>query len=118
MYIGVTQSLNFHVAFSGGKDSVVLLELVKKALPKSSFVVVFGDTGMEFPDTYNVIDRIEKQCHDEKIEFYRASSHLNPEDSWRLFGPPSRVLRWCCSVHKSAPQTLKLREVLSKNDFW
>lgn len=33
----------FHVAFSGGKDSIVLLELVKKALPRSSYMVVFGD---------------------------------------------------------------------------
>lgn len=107
----------FHVAFSGGKDSIVLLELVKKALPKSSFVVVFGDTGMEFPDTYDVIDKVEEQCHADEIEFYRASSHLKPEESWRLFGPPSRVLRWCCWVHKSAPQTLKLREVLGKNDY-
>ena len=107
----------FHVAFSGGKDSIVLLELVKKALPKSSFVVVFGDTGMEFPDTYDVIDRVETQCREEKIEFYRAASHLQPEESWRLFGPPSRVLRWCCSVHKSTPQVLKLREILKKPDY-
>jgi phosphoadenosine phosphosulfate reductase len=107
----------FHVAFSGGKDSIVLLELVKKALPKSSFVVVFGDTGMEFPDTYNVIDYVEEQCRSDKIEFYRAMSHLKPEESWRLFGPPSRVLRWCCSVHKSAPQTLKLRDVLKKASY-
>jgi phosphoadenosine phosphosulfate reductase len=107
----------FHVAFSGGKDSIVLLELVKKSLPKSGFVVVFGDTGMEFPDTYDVIDKVEEQCHAEGIEFYRASSHLKPEESWRLFGPPSRVLRWCCSVHKSAPQTLKLREVLGKSEY-
>jgi len=107
----------FHVAFSGGKDSIVLLELVKKALPRSSFVVVFGDTGMEFPDTYDVIDKLEEQCRSDGIEFYRAASHLKPEESWRLFGPPSRVLRWCCSVHKSAPQTLKLREVLGKNDY-
>jgi phosphoadenosine phosphosulfate reductase len=107
----------FYVAFSGGKDSIVLLELVKKALPKSSFKVVFGDTGMEFPDTYDVINKIEEQCLNEKIEFYRAISHLKPEDSWRLFGPPSRVLRWCCSIHKAAPQTLKLREVLGKSDY-
>ena len=44
----------FHVAFSGGKDSVVLLDLVKQALPKSAFIVVFGDTRMEFPDTYKL----------------------------------------------------------------
>jgi phosphoadenosine phosphosulfate reductase len=107
----------FHVAFSGGKDSIVLLNLVKKALPKSGFVVVFGDTGMEFPDTYDTVDKVEAQCKRDGVEFYRAASHLKPEESWRLFGPPSRVLRWCCSVHKSAPQTLKLREVTGKPDY-
>ena len=50
----------FHVAFSGGKDSAVLLDLVKKALPKDSFVVVFGDTGMEFSDTYETVFETEK----------------------------------------------------------
>lgn len=107
----------FHVAFSGGKDSVVLLELVKKALPRSSFMVVFGDTRMEFPDTYDLVDKVEAQCRAEGIDFYRASTHFEPEESWRLFGPPSRVLRWCCTVHKAAPQTLKIREVLGKEDY-
>ena len=107
----------FHVAFSGGKDSCVLLDLVKKALPKDSFVVVFGDTGMEFPDTYEVIKKTEQHCVEDEISFYTAKSHLNPKESWELFGPPSRTLRWCCSVHKSTPQTLKLREVTGKDDF-
>lgn len=107
----------FHVAFSGGKDSCVLLDLVKKALPQGSFVVVFGDTGMEFPDTYVVIRQTQQQCNAEQIPFYVAKSHLDPKESWALFGPPSRVLRWCCSVHKSTPQTLKLREVTGNADY-
>ena len=57
----------FHVAFSGGKDSIVLLELVKKALPRSSYMVVFGDTKMEFPDTYELVDIVEKQCGGYKL---------------------------------------------------
>jgi phosphoadenosine phosphosulfate reductase len=107
----------FHVAFSGGKDSAVLLDLVKKALPKGSFVVVFGDTGMEFPDTYDVISTTRELCALEEIPFYTAESHFDPKESWKLFGPPSRVLRWCCSVHKSTPQTLKLREIMGKDDY-
>ena len=107
----------FHVAFSGGKDSCVLLDLVKKALPKGSFVVVFGDTGMEFPDTYDVIKKIKQQCVEDEIPFYIAKSHMNPKESWELFGPPSRVLRWCCSVHKSTPQTLKLKEITRKDNY-
>ena len=107
----------FHVAFSGGKDSLVLLDLVKKALPKTAYMVVFGDTGMEFPDTYDVIDKIEEECKNEGIEFYRASSQFDPLESWKMFGPPSRVLRWCCTVHKAVPQTMKIREVLGKDDY-
>ena len=107
----------FHVAFSGGKHSAVLLDLVKRALPKKSFVVVFGDTGMEFPDTYIAVEKEKEACEIDGTPFYIARSHFDPHDSWKIFGPPARVLRWCCSVHKSAPQTLKLREITGKNDY-
>lgn len=107
----------FEVAFSGGKDSAVLLDLVKKALPPKSFIIVFGDTGMEFPDTYKAVEYTQKQCEKDEIPFYIARSHFDPEESWKLFGPPARVLRWCCSVHKSTPQTLKMREIIGKNNF-
>lgn len=107
----------FHVAFSGGKDSAVLLDLVKKALPKDSFVVIFGDTGMEFPDTYDVVKKTQEQCEKDGTHFYIAKSHFNPEESWKIFGPPARVLRWCCSVHKSTPQTIKMREITGKNNY-
>jgi len=104
----------FHVAFSGGKDSVVLLDLVKKALPKDEFVVVFGDTQMEFPDTYDVIDKVEEQCKAEGIKFYRAKSHMDVYESWKLFGPPSRIQRWCCHVHKGVPKAIMLRKHLGR----
>lgn len=107
----------FHVAFSGGKDSAVLLDLIKKALPVGSFVVIFGDTGMEFPDTYDVVNKTKAQCEKDGTPFYIARSHFEPSKSWKLFGPPARVLRWCCSVHKSTPQTLKMREITGKDDY-
>lgn len=107
----------FYVAFSGGKDSVVALDIVQKALPHEDLKVLFGDTGMEFPDTYNLVDEIEQECKSKGIDFIRASSGLDPQDTWREFGPPATSNRWCCSVHKSAPQILKLREVLHKKDF-
>lgn len=107
----------FYVAFSGGKDSTVLLDLVRRALPKKSFVVMFGDTGMEFPDTYKLVALTKEQCNKEGLPFYTAQSHFTPEESWQLFGPPARVLRWCCSVHKSTPQTLMLRREIGKNDY-
>ena len=107
----------FYVAFSGGKDSVVALDLVQRALPHNKFKVLFGDTGMEFPDTYTTVDRIEAQCKEQGIEFVRAKSPFSPEESWRKFGPPATVTRWCCSVHKTAPQVIALRELTGKSNF-
>ncbi len=107
----------FHVAYSGGKDSAVLLDLVKKALPVGSFVVIFGDTGMEFPDTLKVVEQTKRQCEEDGTPFYIAKSHLSVKESWEMFGPPSKTLRWCCSVHKSTPQTLKMREILGKDNY-
>lgn len=107
----------FYVAFSGGKDSVVVLDLVQRALPHNNFKVLFGDTGMEFPDTYTAVAMIAEQCKEKGIEFVRAKSHYSPEESWRIFGPPATVTRWCCGVHKTAPQVLALRELIGKPNF-
>lgn len=107
----------FYVAFSGGKDSVVALDLVQRALPHNKFKVLFGDTGMEFPDTYTTVDVIEAQCKEQGIEFVRAKSHYSPEESWKKFGPPATVTRWCCSVHKTAPQVIALRQLIGKPNF-
>lgn len=107
----------FHVSFSGGKDSEVTLDIVQRALPHDSFVVVFGDTGMEFPDTYEMVEKAKSRCEGMGISFYIAKSHLKPSESWRLFGPPTSTIRWCCSVHKTTPQLLLLRDVLNKDDF-
>lgn len=107
----------FYVAFSGGKDSIVTLDIVQRALPHNSFKVLFGDTGMEFPDTYKTVDVIEKYCKSNGIEFLRAKSEYDPEYTWKKFGPPAQTMRWCCSVHKTTPQILLLRSVTNNPHF-
>ncbi|MCD8005838.1 MAG: phosphoadenosine phosphosulfate reductase family protein [Oscillospiraceae bacterium] len=107
----------FYVAFSGGKDSIVTLDLVQRALPHNMFKVLFGDTGMEFPDTYKVVDQVENNCKEANIEFLRSKSDFDPEYTWQQFGPPAQRMRWCCSVHKSAPQIIKLRQYLNNSHF-
>lgn len=107
----------FYVAFSGGKDSIATLDIIQRALPHNAFKVVFGDTQMEFPDTYNLVDTVEASCRAAGIDFIRAKSEQAPADTWRVFGPPAEVRRWCCSVHKTAPQILALRQITRKADF-
>ena len=89
----------FYVAFSGGKDSLVALDMVQRTLPHNDFKVVFGDTQMEFPDTYETVQKTEEWCKTQGIEFLRAKSQLKPLQSWACFGPPAAEIRWCCLKH-------------------
>ena len=107
----------FYVAFSGGKDSVVAFDLVQRALPHNKMKVLFGDTGMEFPDTYDVVDKIKEKCEEEGIDFLRSKCEFEPEYTWSKFGPPAQTMRWCCSVHKTAPQVILLRKYTENPHF-
>lgn len=103
------KGMAFAVAFSGGKDSLVLLDLVSRALSPDEFSVVFSNTGMELSTTIQSVEKAKK--HWSSLKFYEAKSHLKPTDSWEEFGPPGRRMRWCCAVHKSVPTILLLREI-------
>lgn len=48
-----------YVSFSGGKDSTVLLDLVRKLYP--SIVAVFVDTGLEYPEIREFVKRFESR---------------------------------------------------------
>lgn len=107
----------FYVAYSGGKDSEVALDLVQRALPHNDFMVLFGDTQMEFPDTYRIVEETQSRCKDLGIRFLIAKSEQTPLETWHEFGPPAQTMRWCCSVHKTSPQILLLREVMGNPAF-
>lgn len=104
IYISYRKKVDiFYVAFSGGKDSVAALDIVQRALPHNEFKVVFGNTDMEFPTTTELVQKLSRKCSDEGIEFLEAASNMTSKESWNIFGPPARKVRWCCTVHKTAP---------------
>lgn len=90
------KGMAFAVAFSGGKDSLVLLDLVSRQLSPDKFSVVFSNTGMELSTTLESVERAKE--HWPSLRFYEAKSHLNPTDSWEEFGPPGQdALVLCCT---------------------
>jgi 3'-phosphoadenosine 5'-phosphosulfate sulfotransferase (PAPS reductase)/FAD synthetase len=53
-HIGAAFSLSTHnaaIAFSGGKDSTVLWHLIRERFPDKSPYIIFGNTGVEFPES-------------------------------------------------------------------
>ncbi len=50
-----------NILWSGGKDSTVLLHLIRKTLHKVPFHVVRVDTGIDFPEVYQFVERITKE---------------------------------------------------------
>lgn len=107
------QGYSFVCAFSGGKDSLALLDLVSKALAPSEFWVVFSNTGMELSDTLKSVKRAKQRWP--QLRFLEAKCHMEPSESWKKIGPPASRLRWCCAVHKSVPTILLLQSVTGNN---
>ena len=88
------------VSFSGGKDSTVVSDLVRKALAKPDIIHIFGNTTLEFPETYDYIKSFK--ANNPKTPMLRAEN--KEQDFFNLceaFGPPSRALRWCCTIFKT-----------------
>lgn len=88
------------VSFSGGKDSTVVSHLVTTALGEPSIIHLFGDTTLELPETIEYVDRFKKNNRKTPV----LTSKNKQQDFFELckeFGPPSRMLRWCCTVFKT-----------------
>lgn len=97
-----------YIGFSGGKDSMVLLDLCHRVLPLH-IPVVYSDTDMELPDSYKVWEAARKRYAGRPFKMVKAS--VAATENWKLFGPPSQNLRWCCAVHKSTPAIIYLRSL-------
>ena len=88
------------VSFSGGKDSTVVSDLVTRALGRADVLHIFGNTTLEFPQTIQYVEDFRKlhpttpmlRAENRQQDFYTLCD---------LFGPPSRMLRWCCTIFKT-----------------
>lgn len=88
-----------HVSFSGGKDSLVTLDLTRNAV-KKPVKVFYANTGIEFPET---VEFVRKFCKDNNIQLKEVEAKDAFRENLPVFGPPAKDFRWCCKVCKLAP---------------
>jgi cysteine desulfurase/selenocysteine lyase len=87
-----------NVSFSGGKDSMAVLAIARKAGVTEAF---FIDTGIEFPETVAFVE-------EQGVEIIRRGG-----DFWAAVqkaGPPAKDHRWCCKLLKLNPLKLYLAD--------
>lgn len=92
------------VSFSGGKDSTVVSSLVTDALGSNEVLHIFGDTTLEFLTTEKYKERLKGKI---KAGYFRTAKNRTKEFEklCPVYGPPSRVMRWCCTVFKTGAIT-------------
>lgn len=94
------RELPIYVSFSGGKDSLVVLDLTRKAIQEKRIQAFFANTGIEFPET---VEFARNYCKENNIEFKEVSAEEAFWENLPKFGPPAKDFRWCCKVCKLAP---------------
>ncbi len=90
---------NIAVAFSGGKDSLVVLHLAIEVFG-NDIMVIFNNTTVEFPETINYVRFLAEE--------WSLNLHITrPEKPFFVAvkerGWASHDNRWCCKLYKDKP---------------
>lgn len=99
-------------ACSFGAEGIVLIDLIHKINPELR--IVFLDTGLHFPETYELIDKVKKRYPSMNIDVVKPKMTL--EDQARWYGDElwQDNPNLCCHMRKIVP----LQEVLSEAKAW
>ena len=91
-----------------GAEGMVLIDMASRI--NKDFRLFTVDTEFLFPETYNLVDRIEERYG---ITIERVYSALSPEEQQRIHGEAlwSRNPDQCCNVRKVEPLRRKLGEL-------
>ncbi len=89
------------VPWSGGKDSTAALLLAAKAYGVKRIVAVYTDTGTEFPQTH---EYVEKTAEKLGVRVYRAYAGVDRELLEKRKPMPSHDNRWCTGLKIAATE--------------
>ena len=86
------------IAFSGGKDSLVVLHIAMQVNPE--ITVIYNNTTVEFPDT---LDYVRKLQLDWGFNLYTTKSKMPFFKAVKEKGWATHENRWCCKPYKDQP---------------
>lgn len=95
------------ISFSGGKDSTVTSDIVMKALGKENIIHIYGNTTLEYPTTGDYL-KIFRQKHPNTPVLVAQNKEQDFNELCKVIGPPSRTMRWCCTIFKTGAITRKI----------
>ena len=95
------------VSFSGGKDSTVTSDLVINALNNEMIIHIYGDTTLEYPETGVYLEEFRK-IHPRTPMLIAKNKDQDFNELCKVIGPPSRMMRWCCTIFKTGSITRKI----------
>lgn len=118
------QGKNPSVSFSWGKDSIVLWNLIRKQNPNVK--VIFADTGIEYPETYEFIKKNQEKFGLKENYFVAKGTKSFWEVVKEKGYPKPRQMACqgghrtpaCCAVIKEKPLKLKQKELGVDLVFW
>ena len=93
------------VSYSGGKDSLATLLLVRDCVEHVE--VLFVDTGLEFPETVENVSTVARH-YNISVKSFSAGDVF--WQSIERFGPPTVEARWCCKTCKLGPISMLIEE--------
>ena len=96
------------VSFSGGKDSTVTSHLAIRALNNKNLVHIYGDTTLEYPASKEYLKRLKLSEDGPNIMMVAKNKDQDFNNLCEVIGPPSRVMRWCCTIFKTGAITKKI----------
>lgn len=122
------------VSFSGGKDSTaMLLRMIEEKMPIDD--ILFCDTGLEFPEMIDHINKVEKYIErpitriksERNFMWYATEkpvtrrtakvSGIKPGDNEYGYGWPNMFTRWCTSNLKTDVIKRYLQELINKYEI-
>lgn len=96
------------ICYSGGKDSDVMLDIAKRTIKPNEFEVLNSHTTVDAPETVYHIREVFKALEADGIKttIKKPTYKGEPTTMWKLIEikgiPPTRIMRYCCSVLKEA----------------